>query len=115
MAGRPPIKDAPLFGQRLAVPRKSRGWSQTKLAQKLDTNQKVIDYYERREANPSLSFIQRAAKVLGVSTVELVGNESTNGRSRPGGSVCAGVGFRTDSSTPPLGTGVCNPVPRHRA
>jgi ribosome-binding protein aMBF1 (putative translation factor) len=44
MAGRPPIKDAPLFGQRLAVACKSRGMSQTKLAQKLDTNQKVIDY-----------------------------------------------------------------------
>jgi transcriptional regulator with XRE-family HTH domain len=37
----------------------------------------------RRTANPSLAFIQRAAKVLGVSTVELLGNESTNGRSRP--------------------------------
>jgi len=84
MAGRPPIKDAPLFGQRLAAARKSRGWSQTKLAEKLDTNQKVIDYYERRAANPSLVFIQRAAKVLEVSTVELVGNESNKARSRPG-------------------------------
>jgi len=84
MAGRPPIKDAPLFGQRLAAARKSRGWSQTKLAEKLDTNQKVIDYYERRAVNPSLAFIQRAAKVLEVSTVALVGNESNNARSRPG-------------------------------
>jgi ribosome-binding protein aMBF1 (putative translation factor) len=84
MAGRPPIKDAPLFGQRLAAARKSRGWSQTQLAQKLDTNQKVIDYYERRAANPSLAFIRKAAKVLEVSTAELVGNESNNTRSRPG-------------------------------
>jgi len=84
MAGRPPIKDAPIFGQRLAAARKSRGWSQTTLAEKLDTNQKVIDYYERRAVNPSLAFIQRAAKVLEVSTADLVGNESNNARSRPG-------------------------------
>ena len=84
MAGRPPIKDAPIFGQRLAAARKSRGWSQTRLAEKLNTNQKVIDYYERRAANPSLEFIQKAAKVLEVSTVELVGNESNNPKSKPG-------------------------------
>jgi transcriptional regulator with XRE-family HTH domain len=84
MAGRPPIKDAPLFGQRLAAARKSRGWSQTKLAENLDTNQKVIDYYERRAANPSLAFIQKAAKVLEVSTVDLVGNESNSSKSKPG-------------------------------
>jgi transcriptional regulator with XRE-family HTH domain len=84
MAGRPPIKDAPIFGQRLAAVRKSRGWSQTKLAEKLGTNQKVIDYYERRAVNPSLEFIQKAAKVLEVSTVDLVGNESNNPRSKPG-------------------------------
>jgi transcriptional regulator with XRE-family HTH domain len=84
MAGRPPIKDAPLFGQRLAAARKNRGWSQIKLAEKLGTNQKVIDYYERRAANPSLAFIQKAAKVLEVSTVDLVGNESNNPKSKPG-------------------------------
>jgi transcriptional regulator with XRE-family HTH domain len=84
MAGRPPIKDAPIFGQRLAAARKSRGWSQAKLAEKLDTNQKVIDYYERRAVNPSLAFIQRAAKVLEVSTVDLVGSESNNARGKPG-------------------------------
>ena len=84
MSGRPPINDAPLFGQRLATARKSRGWSQAMLAEKLDTNQKVIDYYERRAANPSLAFIQKAAKVLEVSTVDLVGNESNNPKSKPG-------------------------------
>jgi transcriptional regulator with XRE-family HTH domain len=84
MAGRPPTKDAPMFGQRLAAARKGRGWSQTLLAEKLGTNQKVIDYYERRAANPSLAFIQKAAKVLEVSTVELVGSESNNPKNKPG-------------------------------
>jgi transcriptional regulator with XRE-family HTH domain len=84
MAGRPPSKDAPLFGQRLAASRRSRGWSQTKLAEKLQTTQKVIDYYERRAANPSLAFIQRAAGVLEIPVAELVGGESKAVRSRPG-------------------------------
>ena len=84
MAGRPPIKEAPIFGQRLAAVRKSRGWSQTKLAEKLGTNQKVIDYYERRAVNPSLAFIQKAAKVLEISTVDLVGDKSNNPKSKPG-------------------------------
>jgi transcriptional regulator with XRE-family HTH domain len=84
MAGRPPTREAPLFGQRLAAVRKSRGWSQTKLAQKLQTTQKVIDYYERRAVNPSLGFIQRAAGVLEVSPADLVGSESETPRSRPG-------------------------------
>jgi len=84
MAGRPPSKEAPLFGQRLAAARRSRGWSQTKLAEKLDTNQKVIDYYERRAVNPSLSFVQRAAEVLEVPVVDLVGGDSKPVRGRPG-------------------------------
>lgn len=84
MAGRPPSKEAPLFGQRLAAARKSRGWSQTKLAEKLETTQKVIDYYERRAVNPSISFVQRAAEVLQVPVVDLVGGDSKAGRGRPG-------------------------------
>jgi len=84
MAGRPPSKEAPLFGQRLSAARRSRGWSQTKLAEKLETTQKVIDYYERRAVNPSISFIQRAAEVLEVPVADLVGGESKPARGRPG-------------------------------
>jgi transcriptional regulator with XRE-family HTH domain len=84
MAGRPPTKDAPFFGQRLSAARKSRGWSQTQLAQKLATNQKVIDYYERRAVNPSLAFMERAAEALDVSVAELLGSKPNPARSRPG-------------------------------
>lgn len=84
MAGRPPSKEAPIFGQRLAAARRSRGWSQTKMAEKLQTTQKVIDYYERRAVNPSLAFIQRAAEVLQVPVADLVGGESRTIRGRPG-------------------------------
>jgi transcriptional regulator with XRE-family HTH domain len=84
MAGRPPSKEAPPFGQRLAAARKSCGWSQSQLADKLETTQKVIDYYERRAVNPSLAFIERAAQALDVPVAELAGGESKPAGRRPG-------------------------------
>lgn len=44
----------------------------------------MIDYYERRAVNPSLAFIQKAAKVLEVPAADLVGNESNNPKAKPG-------------------------------
>jgi transcriptional regulator with XRE-family HTH domain len=84
MAGRPATKDAPVFGQRLAALRHSKGFSQSQLAKQLNTTRKMIDYYERRAQNPSLDFIQRAAEVLGVSVGELLGSEPKATRGRPG-------------------------------
>lgn len=84
MAGRPPTKDAPPFGRRLSVLRKSRGLSQRELAARLETTREIIDYYERRSVNPSLAFIERAAEALGVSVAELLGSEPNHGRHRPG-------------------------------
>jgi len=62
MAGRPPTRDAPMFGQRLAALRRSKDLSQTQFSDLLDTTRKMIDYYERRAGNPSLDFIHRAAE-----------------------------------------------------
>jgi transcriptional regulator with XRE-family HTH domain len=73
--GRPATKEAPPFGQRLAAIRKSKGWSQRELADKLDIKRGLLDYYERRASNPALDFIQRAAEALGVSAAELIGDE----------------------------------------
>jgi transcriptional regulator with XRE-family HTH domain len=84
MAGRPPTKEAPPFGQRLASVRKSRGWSQRQLAARLDTTREIIDYYERRAVNPSLAFIERAAAALEVSLADLLGGEAKSNRNRPG-------------------------------
>ncbi len=81
MAGRPPTREAPFFGQQLAALRKRRGLSQAQLADKLDTTRKVIDYYERRAQNPTLEFMQRAAAALNVSLAELLGERS---RRKPG-------------------------------
>ena len=84
MAGRPQTKDAPIFGQRLAALRKKRGWVQKELAERLETTREVVDYYERRAANPSLTFIERASEVLGVSPAELLGSDEKPAQARPG-------------------------------
>jgi transcriptional regulator with XRE-family HTH domain len=84
MAGRPPTKDAPPFGQRLAAARLAKGLSQIQLARLLNTTQKTIDYYERRAVNPTLEFIERAAQVLDVGVAELLGNKPEPRRAKPG-------------------------------
>ena len=84
MAGRPPSKEAPPFGKRLADVRKKHGLSQRELAERLETTREIIDYYERRAVNPSLSFIERAAESLDVSVAELLGDEAGISRKRPG-------------------------------
>ena len=66
MAGRPALRPAPPFGQRLAAARKKRGLTQAVLAERLGISRPLMDYYERRAKNPSLEFIQRAAGALGV-------------------------------------------------
>lgn len=73
MKGRPTEKEAPLFGQRLAEARRAKDWTQGELAAALDTNVKMIDYYERRAVNPALEVVQACAKVLDVSASYLVG------------------------------------------
>lgn len=70
--GRPPEKDAPPFGRRLAALRRQKGLSQRELAELMRTTQKMVDYYERRAANPALEVVQRAAAALEVSPVELI-------------------------------------------
>ena len=73
MAGRPPSKEAPPFGRRLAAARKARGLSQVQLADLLGTTQKTVDYYERRAFNPTIDVVERAARSLGIPVTELLG------------------------------------------
>ena len=44
----------------------------------------LIDYYERRAKNPTMDFVQRAADVLNVSVIDLVDDNGTEPRKRPG-------------------------------
>lgn len=86
MAGRPPQKEAPPFGQRLAAARKRKGLSQTELAARLNTTRGAIDYYERRAVNPTLDVIQQVAEALAVPVTELLGTEAAppQTRAKPG-------------------------------
>ena len=82
MTGRPPSKDAPDFGKRLAEARKQRRLTQRQLAAVLGVNQKMIEYYERRASNVTAEVIKKIANAFGMSADELLGIKSK--RSKPG-------------------------------
>jgi transcriptional regulator with XRE-family HTH domain len=69
----------------MAAARIAKGWSQTELADRLNTTLKMIDYYERRANNPSVEFVRQAARVLGVTLAELLGEEVQIKRARKTG------------------------------
>jgi transcriptional regulator with XRE-family HTH domain len=71
--GRPTTRKAPPFGERLAAVRTAHGLSQSDLAEKLGVTREMVNYYERRAKNPTADFVQKAARVLGVSVDELLG------------------------------------------
>jgi transcriptional regulator with XRE-family HTH domain len=73
------------FGRCLAAARIAKGWSQTELADRLKSTLKMIDYYERRANNPSVEFVRQAARILGVSVAELLGEEVQIKRARKTG------------------------------
>lgn len=72
--GRPPQKDAPPFGRRMAMLRRQKGLSQRELGELLGATQKTVDYYERRTLNPTLDVIQKVAEALEVSPAQLIGD-----------------------------------------
>ena len=82
MSGRPPLKEAPPFGQKLAALRKEQGLSQQKLADLLDATRGAIDYYERRAANPTFELIQKCSEALGVSPDYFMEGDSAKPRKR---------------------------------
>jgi len=71
--GPKPNKEAPFFGKQLAHFRQKRGLTQQEFAQELKISRELVGHYERRCANPSIEFIIKAAKVLDVTTDELLG------------------------------------------
>jgi transcriptional regulator with XRE-family HTH domain len=78
--GRPPTKDAPPFGRRMAALRRQKGLSQRELGERLSTTQKTVDYYERRAVNPTLDLVERVAAALEVSPAELIGDGVASAR-----------------------------------
>lgn len=84
MAGRPPTTEAPAFGARLAAARARCGLTQRELAERIGVTREMIGYYERRAANPSVGFIERAAEALDVPVTELVGRAPSRTRAKRG-------------------------------
>jgi len=72
---RPPEEKASdvALGERLARLRKDRGFTQVELAEKLGIIQTIVSDYERGRLRPHHDMIVRMAKVLDVSTDELLG------------------------------------------
>lgn len=66
-------KNHATFGQRLAELRRLRGLTQVQLAEKLDSTQRAITYYENEASYPPVDTIIELAAILGVSTDELLG------------------------------------------
>lgn len=65
------------FGQRLAELRKLRGLTQVQLAEKLGSTQRAITYYENEAEYPPVETIVELARILSVSTDELLGLKMT--------------------------------------
>ena len=65
------------FGKRLFALRKTRGLTQVQLAEALGTTQRVISYYETEAELPPSTVIIPLARVLEVSTDELLGLKPT--------------------------------------
>ncbi len=61
------------FGPRLSAIRKARGLTQIKLAEKANTTQRAISYYENECGYPPAPAVITLAKALEVSTDELLG------------------------------------------
>lgn len=61
------------FGQRLTALRLARGLTQTQLAEKVHTSQRAISAYETVLEFPPTHVLVQLAKVLAVSTDELLG------------------------------------------
>ncbi len=61
------------FGRRLVELRKARGFTQTLLAEKIGSTQRIISHYETQAANPPLTIVVDLAQALRVSADELLG------------------------------------------
>lgn len=65
------------FGTRLAQFRKAAGFTQTQLADELGISRRRIAYYEAESDHPPASLLADLARVLNVSTDELLGSAAT--------------------------------------
>jgi len=61
------------FGKRLAQLRKEAGYTQKELAEEIGATRRVIAYYETESEHPPANLLVDLAKILSVTTDELLG------------------------------------------
>lgn len=61
------------IGSKISILRKEKGWSQSKLAEKISGSREIIGKYERNENSPSLEMALKMAKTFGVTIDFLLG------------------------------------------
>jgi len=61
------------FGKRLVKLRKAAGYTQTELAQELSITQRMVSYYEGQTEYPPSALLPKLARLLGVTSDELLG------------------------------------------
>jgi transcriptional regulator with XRE-family HTH domain len=67
------------FGNKIAMLRKEKGWSQTELSKKLNTSVSVISRYERDDMIPSIEAAKKLAELLSTTVGYLLGeSEDSN-------------------------------------
>jgi transcriptional regulator with XRE-family HTH domain len=80
--GRPPTKPRTPLGERIAEARRVAGLSQIQLADKLETTQRVVSYWEREPVALKPDQLTALADALGTSADFLLGRETSTGRGK---------------------------------
>ena len=62
-----------VFGQRMARLRQNNGYSQRELAKELNISPRMVAYYEAQTERPPAHLLVKLAKILSVTTDELLG------------------------------------------
>jgi transcriptional regulator with XRE-family HTH domain len=75
-------EDEESFGERLARLRKAAGYSLRELADEVGISHRMLVYYEKHAEHPPTHLMPQLAKVLKVSTDQLLGVEKVKGNGR---------------------------------
>lgn len=81
----PPMKERTLkgFGKRLAEIRQGRGMTQTELGKAVGVSKRVIAYYEQDDSQPPGAMLVELARVLRVTTDQLLGVKAPKEKTSP--------------------------------
>jgi len=72
-----------IFGQRLAELRKARGFTQQEFADEVGISRRMVAYYEGQSQHPPTTHLPVMARVLKLTTDELLGTTAIKQRAKP--------------------------------